>query len=192
MYKDKNFEIGALEGLSENQISEHLKLYAGYVKNINLITEKLAALKENSEENALAISELRRRIGFEFNGMRMHEYYFEQLGASSGAQNGSELMKALADQFGSFDIWLNDFKQTAMTRGIGWTVLYYDKNEKIFHNVWVADHEVGQLAGLNIVLALDMWEHAFLLDYIPSQKKDYVEAFFKNLKWEVVESRFNS
>jgi Fe-Mn family superoxide dismutase len=190
MYKEKTFEIGALEGLSEKQISEHLKLYAGYVKNINLITEKLALLKENSEENALAISELRRRIGFEFNGMRMHEYYFEQLGSTNGAQNGSELMKALAEQFGSFDKWLNDFKQTAMTRGIGWAVLYYDKNEKIFHNAWVADHEVGQLAGLNIVLALDMWEHAFLLDYVPSQKKDYVEAFFKNLKWEVVESRF--
>lgn len=190
MYKEKTFELGTLEGFSEKQISEHTKLYSGYVKNINAIEEKIMALKENAEENILAISELRRRIGFEFNGMRMHEYYFEQFGTSNGPTSGGELMKALATQFDSFEKWINDFKLTGMTRGIGWAVLYYDKKEKIFHNAWVAEHELGQLVGLDIILAMDVWEHAYLLDYIPSQKKDYIEAFFKNLKWEAVEARF--
>ncbi len=190
MYKEKTFGLPTMEGLSENQISEHLKLYAGYIKNLNALEEKIASLTDNAEENAIILAELKRRQGFEFNGMRLHEYYFEQLGGSGAAANGSEMMKALAAQFGSFENWLKDFKQTALMRGIGWVSLYYDGQEKKFFNVWVNSHEDGHLAGLTPIIVLDMWEHAFLLDYLPSQKKDYVEAFFKNLKWETSEERY--
>lgn len=189
MYKEKSFDLPTMEGFSEKQISEHLKLYAGYVKNINALEEKISALKENTEENATQIAELKRRQGFEFNGMRLHEYYFEALGGSGELANGNGLMKALAEQYGSFDAWLTDFKQTAMMRGIGWVILYYDSSEKKFFNVWVNSHEDGHLAGLAPLLVLDVWEHAFLFDYLPSQRKDYIEAFFKNLKWEVAEKR---
>lgn len=198
MYKEKIFELSNLEGLSENQISEHLKLYAGYVKNLNALEEKITSLKDSAEENATVLAELKRRRGFEFNGMRLHEYYFEQLGGNGAASNGSGLMKALAEEYGSFDAWLSNLKQTALMRGIGWVVLYYDgssslttgSQEKRFFNVWVNSHEDGHLAGLTLVLVLDVWEHAFLLDYAPSQKKDYIEAFLKNLNWEVIEKRF--
>lgn len=198
MYKEKSFDLPAMEGFSEKQISEHLKLYAGYVKNINLLEEKIAALKENAhsissgQAEEIAIAELKRRQGFEFNGMRLHEYYFEQLGGNGEIKNGNGLMKVLSEQYGSFDAWLTDFKQTAMMRGTGWAILYQDIQEKKFFNVWVNSHEDGHLAGLTPLLVLDVWEHAFLFDYLPSQRKDYIEAFFKNLRWEVVEKRHSS
>jgi Fe-Mn family superoxide dismutase len=78
-----------------------------------------------------------------------------------------------------------------MTRGIGWTVLYHDPKGKTVHTAWVGDHELGQLAGLPVILAMDMWEHAFMVDYLPSEKKQYIEAFLKNTNWKVVESRYS-
>ncbi|MFC1801930.1 superoxide dismutase [Patescibacteria group bacterium] len=191
-YKEKQFNIPDLQGISQEQINEHLKLYNGYVKHTNLIREKIAELKEGLN-NEYLVTELRRRFAFEFNGMRMHELYFECLeGKAKELAVGSKLRDLLADKYGSFEEAINHFKEVVLSRGIGWTILYYDPVANTPHITWVSDHELGQLAGLPILLALDMWEHAFMVDYLPSEKKNYIEAFFPNLNWEVVEERLKN
>jgi superoxide dismutase, Fe-Mn family len=187
-YIEQQFNLPDLKGLSAKQIEVHLKLYVGYVKNVNAITAKIDELKTDSEANALALSELKRRFGFEFNGMRLHELYFEALGGD-GQASGS-LVDALAKQWGSFDTWLAEFKAMSAMRGIGWVLLTFDPKAQLFHHVWVSDHELGHLAGLPIILAMDMWEHAFMVDYVPAQKADYVSAFLQNLNWDVLNARY--
>ena len=191
MYQAKAFSLPALAGISQKQIEVHLKLYQGYVTFLNTLEETLAELMKDSEKNAYALGEVQRRRGFEFDGMRMHEYYFSQLEGGVTPVSGA-LTDALAAQYGSIDAFLAAFKATALMRGIGWSVLYYDAAASRFHINWVSDHELGQLSGLPILLALDMWEHAFMVDYVPAEKKKYVEAFFANLNWSVVEKRFTA
>ena len=190
MYQEQKFNLPTLDGLSEKQIAVHLGLYAGYVKFLNTLLSVEADLKKDSEKNAYALGEVHRRLGFEVDGMRMHEYYFESLEHGAQSMSDGALKSALAAQYGSFDAWLAEFKAVGMMRGIGWVVLYYDPKEKRFMNAWVADHELGQLAGLPIILPMDMWEHAYMVDYVPAEKKNYIEAFLKNVNWEVVEKRF--
>ena len=188
-YTEKKFNIGNLNGIGAKTIEEHLKLYSGYVKNTNLILEKIATL--DAEKDALAISEAQRRFGFEFDGMRNHEYYFEQFeGEAKPLSADSELGKAIATEWGSFDAWMARFKTLAMTRGVGWAILYKDETNGRLLNTWVEEQHLGHLIGLKVILALDMWEHSYMLDYVPSEKKKYVEAFFSNINAEVVEKRF--
>jgi Fe-Mn family superoxide dismutase len=201
-YTPKQFNLPELKGLSEKQIKVHLALYEGYVKNVNLIMETLkgyAAYGDKaSEGDKLAIAELRRRFGFEFDGMRMHEYYFSQFEGEKGGSAESALAKAAAEKYGSGEEFIKHIKEVAGTRGIGWVVVYADPagngsnglTTGTLHTTFVADHEVGQLAGLPIVLALDLWEHAYMVDYVPAEKKNYVDAFFDNVNWSVVEDRF--
>jgi Fe-Mn family superoxide dismutase len=189
-YTEQQFNLPTLNGLSEKQIEVHLKLYAGYVKNVNAIMTKLDELKQNSEANALALAELKRRFGFEFNGMRLHELYFAGLGGD-GQMTGT-LADALAKQWGSIDNWQAEFQAMGNMRGIGWVLLTYDAVADTFHNVWVSDHEVGHLGNLPIIIAMDMWEHAFMVDYLPAQKGDYVQAFFKNLNWSKLNERWKN
>ncbi len=188
-YTEQQFNLPELTGLSAKQIEVHLKLYAGYVKNVNAVKAKIAEYMTDSTANALAIAELTRRFGFEFNGMRLHELYFEALGGN-GELTDSELTKALAAQYGSVENWLAEFKAMGVMRGIGWVLLTYDEKGKTFNNVWVSDHELGHLADTKIIIAMDVWEHAFMVDYVPAQRADYVAAFLANLKWEVIEARF--
>ncbi len=189
-YQPKNFSIPGLAGISPKQLEVHLKLYQGYVKFLNTLQEVEAELLKDVEKNAYALGEVHRRLGFEFDGMRMHEHYFSQWeGGSAPLTTGGALESSLSKQFGSFKAWEEQFKAVGMMRGIGWTILYFDKNAGHFINAWVGDHELGQLAGLPIILALDMWEHAYMVDYLPAEKKNYIEAFFKNLNWNVAEER---
>ncbi len=194
-YEARKFNLPVLKGLSKKQIDVHLALYEGYVKNINLIMETLsgyAAYGDNaSEGDKLAIAELRRRLGFEFDGMRMHEYYFEQFeGGFKDRDEGSLLSKASNERYGERGGLVAHIKEVAGTRGIGWVVVYYDAVGKMLHTAFVNDHEIGQLAGLPIILALDLWEHAYMVDYLPAEKKNYVDAFLDNLNWTVCEQRF--
>ena len=192
-FEEKKFNIGELKGISAKNIEEHLKLYAGYVKNANLIVEKIGEYMADSEKNAYVIGELQRRFGFEFNGMRNHEYYFKSLeGGAKMLMQNSKLKTAIELQAPSFEIWLSGFKLLAMTRGIGWAVLYYDKQTDQFMHTWVDEQHLGQLNGLNWILGIDMWEHAYVYDYPTSEKKKYVEAFFENLNWEVIEENFKA
>ena len=189
-YTTRTFSLPELPGLSKDQIAVHLALYEGYVKHTNLILETIQKLRtEDAEGNAFQINELRRRLGFEFDGMRMHEYYFEQLeGGSMEAPEGMLAEKASA-RYGSWDAFVAHLKEVAGTRGIGWTVVYYDPSVDALHTAWVDDHQLGQLSGLPIILAIDMWEHAFMVDYKPAEKKSYVEAFLANVNWHVAERR---
>lgn len=189
-YKEKTFNFSGLEGLSDKQISEHIKLYQGYVKNTNAILQKIEELKKDTEVNALALSELSRRFAFEWNGLRLHEIYFGSLLNKKPLTSNGNLEKAILAQYGSFEAWQNEFAAHGLMRGIGWVILFYDPEQKILLSKWVSDHEIGHLAGLPVILAMDMWEHAYLFDYLPSGKKDYISAFFKNLNWEAIESRF--
>lgn len=190
MYTAKTFNAPALVGISEKQIKVHLSLYEGYVKHVNLITEQIQKLKESGTD-PYVIAELRRRLAFEFDGMRMHEYYFEQFeaGPTAPSQN-SALGSAAAEKYGSHDNFIAHIKEVAGTRGIGWVVVYSDQRANTLHTVFVNDHELGQLAGLPIVLALDLWEHAYMVDYVPAEKKNYVDAFLANVNWGVIEKRF--
>ena len=191
-YTARAFNLPELKGLSKKQIEVHLALYEGYVKHVNLILEKIQKLREEDPEgNNFVMNELRRRLGFEFDGMRMHEYYFEQFegGAKDASPEGS-LRKLAAEKYGGFDGLIAHVKEVAGTRGIGWVVVYFDALGATLHTAFVNDHELGQLAGLPILLAVDLWEHAFMVDYLPAEKKSYVEAFFENVNWDVVERRF--
>lgn len=190
-FEEMKFNIGELTGISADSIAEHLKLYAGYVKHANLILSKIEEMSKDSETNAYALGELQRRFGFEFDGMRNHEYYFKSLeGGATPPSPESPLMNAIAQEWGSFDAWLARFKAIALTRGIGWAILYYDKTTGRLLNAWVDEQHLGHLTGLSPILALDVWEHAFVPDYKASGKKAYIEDFFKNLNWSVVEENF--
>jgi Fe-Mn family superoxide dismutase len=195
-FTQKTFNIKELKGISPKNIEEHLKLYAGYVKNANSILEKIPEYESYTNEDAFApyvVGELYRRFSFEYNGIRNHEIYFESLsgGAKTLADN-SELKKAIITKWGSFDLWVNRFKSIALTRGIGWVMLWYDKKDGELLTSWVDEQHMGLLQNCTLILALDMWEHAYYLDYTPAEKKKYVEAFFENLNWEVIEENFKN
>ncbi len=192
-YTPKIFNLPALSGLSEKQIKVHLALYEGYVKHVNLIMEKLEAVREGKLElDPYIVAELRRRFAFEFDGMRMHEYYFEQFeGGATAPNQNSALASAVAEKYGEKGLEAH-IREVAQSRGIGWVVVYVDSVAKTLHTVFVGDHEVGQLAGLPILLTLDLWEHAYMVDYVPAEKKNYIDAFFANLNWGVVEKRFEA
>ncbi len=190
-YPTKAFNLPVLSGISEKQVKVHLALYEGYVKHVNLIMEKLAAVRSGQIElDPYMVSELRRRFAFEFDGMRMHEYYFTQFeGGPSPLSADSALAKLVAEKYGNQDL-VTHIKEVAGSRGIGWAVVYADPGANTLHTVFVNDHELGQLSGLPVILALDLWEHAFMVDYVPTEKKNYIDAFFSNLNWDVVEKRF--
>jgi Fe-Mn family superoxide dismutase len=188
-YEALTFTIPELAGISKDTIDGHLGLYAGYVKHVNLIRDKIAAYSNDPDNNAYAIAEMQRRLGFEFCGMRNHEYYFAQLEGGPTSLPDGALKEKIEFQWGSFDAWLERFKAIAMTRGVGWAMLYVDPHTDQLVQTWVDEQHIGQLADLDIVLALDMWEHSYMRDYKASEKAAYVEAFFTNLNWEIVAAR---
>jgi len=192
-FEERKFNIPELKGISKKSIEEHLKLYAGYVKHANLIREKVDEMKKDSEKNAYALGEIMRRFGFEYNGMRNHEVYFASFeGGSKSLPSSGKLRGQIESDFGSFDAWLQEFKSIAMTRGVGWAMLYYDRHDKRLLNTWVDEQHLGQLQDCALILGLDMWEHSFVADYQPSGKKNYVEDFFVNINWETIEGNFKN
>jgi Fe-Mn family superoxide dismutase len=190
-YTALTFDIPELNGISRETIDEHIGLYNGYVKHVNLIREKIEAYSNDPENNGYAINEMQRRLGFEFGGMRNHEYYFTQLEGGGATLSDSKLAELINRQWGSYDAWLSRFQKIAMTRGVGWAMLYHDPHTDQLVQTWVDEQHIGQLPDLDIVLTLDMWEHSYMRDYVPSKKKDYVEAFFRNLNWTVVANRIS-
>lgn len=191
-FETKTFNIPALKGISEKTIEEHLKLYAGYVKHTNLILEQIQELKKDAEKNAYALGEINRRLGFEYNGMRNHEVYFDALSGGTTPLSDGTFKQKIETDWVSYDNWLTEFKAIAMTRGVGWAMLYYDKKADRLLNAWVDEQHLGQLQGCELILGLDMWEHSFVADYQPSGKKQYIEDFFENLNWNVVEENFTN
>lgn len=188
-YTAKTFDVPELDGIGKETIDEHIGLYNGYVKHANLIREKIDAYSNDPDNNSYAISEMQRRFGFEFGGMRNHEYYFTQFEGGAKALPEGKLKDMMMTQWGSVENWSTRFHKIAMTRGVGWAMLYIDRQTDQLVETWVDEQQLGQLADLDIVLALDMWEHSYMRDYPASKKGVYVEAFFKNLNWEVVADR---
>ncbi|QQR76993.1 superoxide dismutase [Candidatus Nomurabacteria bacterium] len=190
MFTPKTFNIPTLKGISAKTIEEHIKLYEGYVKNANGIIEKMS--KIDSTTDAYIAGELFRRFSFEYNGMRNHEVYFASLeGGPAAFDPESNLGKRLVELFGSYEVFIKEFSALALTRGIGWAVLWYDRKEDKFLASWVDEQHLGQLNGCEMILAIDMWEHSYVADYQPSGKKQYVADFFENLNWKVIEENFN-
>ncbi|MEX0930431.1 MAG: Fe-Mn family superoxide dismutase [Candidatus Paceibacterota bacterium] len=192
-YEEQSFDLpNEFQGkLSRESVEEHLTLYSGYVKNTNNVLEQIEVLREDdADTNAYAIGELRRRLGFEFDGMRNHEYYFAALEGGPEQLSDEELKQQIESQWGSFDNWYDEFKQMAKTRGVGWANLMYDPKAGTLINYWNDEQHLGHLVDVRPVLMLDMWEHSFVFDYKPSGKGEYIEDFFANLNWTVVENNF--
>lgn len=190
-YETKNYDhLLGLEGFSETLLKNHFTLYQGYVTNTNKLSDILKVKLEAGETMVPEYTELKRRFGWEFNGMRLHEYYFGNMAVNAPALSpDSELSKKIKEDFGSFEKWGNDFKATGAMRGIGWVILSYDKMEKRLFNVWINEHDVGHLAGAEPLLVMDVFEHAFMVDY-GLKRADYIGAFWKAVDWGEVDKRY--
>ena len=193
-YRVKQYDLSGLNGISDRTVELHLGLYAGYVKEVNLLREKIHDIiadgKVDQDENP-AYSELTRRLGFEYNGMVLHEYYFDNLKPGTGGDPSrqSAFRKAAEQSFDSYEIWKTDFVGIGKMRGVGWAICYQNPANGRLSNHWITLHEVGNVAGFTPVLVMDVWEHAFLLDYKPAERPKYIEAFFSNIDWNAVEAR---
>ena len=175
-------------GFSDTLLSNHFTLYEGYVTNTNKLLEALREMLNQGQTGTPAYAEIRRRVGFEFNGMRLHEYYFENLGGVGAIDRGKKLFGRIVDNFGSYEAWEKDFKATGLMRGIGWSILYQDNITGGLVNQWINEHETGHMAGCQPVLVMDVFEHAYITSY-GLKRADYIESFFQNIDWNVVESR---
>ena len=185
--KDYSKLIG-MEGFSDALLKNHFTLYQGYVTNTSKALEILDQALKNDKAGTPEYAEVKRRLGWEFNGMRLHEYYFENLGGKSTLDKNGRLGKKMSADFGSYEAWEKDFKATGAMRGIGWVVLYQDVTNGKMINFWINEHDVSHPAGCQPLLIMDVFEHAFMLDY-GLKKADYIGAFFKNINWAAVESR---
>lgn len=188
-YTAKDYsKIVGMDGFSEILLKNHFTLYQGYVTNTNKVLDTLEQMLKDEKTATPEFSELKRRLGWEFNGMRLHEYYFENLGGKGGLDKGGKLAKKLAESFGSYEAWEKDFRVTGTMRGIGWAALYQDSLGGRLINFWINEHDVSHPAGCNPILIMDVFEHAFMLDY-GLKRADYIEAFFKNVDWKAAEAR---
>jgi len=185
--KDYSKLIG-MQGFSEALLKNHFNLYQGYVTNTNKVLEILDGMIREGRTGTPEYAELKRRLGWEWNGARLHELYFENLGGDGIHPKDGKLMKLINENFGSFDNWIRDFKATGVMRGIGWVILYQDVLSGRLINFWINEHDGGHPAGCNPVLIMDVFEHAFMIDY-GLKRADYIEAFFKNINWKEVEKR---
>lgn len=195
-YKAKSFDIHGLNGISDRTVDVHLKLYEGYVKETNSLTAHIQEILKDGkvdQEEMPAYSELKRRLGFEYNGMVLHEYYFENLkkGGSDTPGQNSAWVHAVEKSFGSYELWKTDFVGVGKMRGVGWAICYLNPSNGQVSNHWVTLHETGNIAGFEPILVMDVWEHAFILDHLPSERPAYIEAFFSNIHWQAVEQRLN-
>ena len=194
-YKARQFNLSGLKGISDETLEMHFKLYEGYVKETNNLTERIAKFIQDGtvdQEEMPAYSELTRRMGFEYNGMVLHEYYFDNLQSGGGvgdAERNSRFIRAAEASFGTYAIWKADFVGIGKMRGVGWAICYENPTTGRLSNHWITLHETGNVAGYNPILVMDVWEHAFLLDYKPAERPKYIEAFFSNINWATVDKR---
>jgi Fe-Mn family superoxide dismutase len=192
-YRERPFDLHGLDGISDAQITEHLALYSGYVKQVNGLNEELAAMTgrgQGSGKNP-EFAELTRRLGFEYNGMLLHEHYFSNLrpAAEPAPPKGSALAVALAESFGSVEQWQAAFHAIGEMRGVGWAILFEDPATHWLTNHWITLHQEGVPAGFTPLLVMDVWEHAFMRDYQALERGKYIEAFFRNIDWGMIEGR---
>jgi len=183
--KDYSYLLGKLDGISDSVLQMHFTLYQGYVKNTNAIAQTLREM----DDRTIAFGALKRRFGWEFDGMVLHELYFENLGGKHLPSPKSSIYKKIVQDFGSFDKWRQNFLATGMIRGIGWVILYQDPVNDLLYNIWVDEHNINHLAGGVPLLIMDVWEHAYITEY-GLNRGGYLDAFYKNIDWNVVEKRY--
>ena len=190
-YQANNYErLLGTEGFSDQLLTNHFTLYQGYVANTNKLADAIAAMTKEGKTGTPEFAELTRRFGWEFNGMRLHEHYFANLkNGGTPINQAPQLQSLIQQQFGSIDHWEKGFKGVGAMRGIGWTVLYYDAEAKVLANTWIQEHDAGHLAGCTPLLIMDVFEHAFMLDY-GLKRADYIASFFKAIDWASVEQRY--
>lgn len=191
MYEAMNFDhLLGTQGFSDTLLKNHFTLYQGYVTNTNKLLDAFKKMRDETNTTTPDFAELRRRFGWEFNGMRLHELYFGNMNKTGIAfDKGEPIAKKIEEQFGSTDAWMKEFRGVGAMRGIGWAVLTYDQQSDQLHNLWVNEHDVGHLAGTNPLLIMDVFEHAFMIDY-GLKRADYIEAFMNSVDWSVVSKRF--
>lgn len=188
-YSAKDYaKLIGMAGFGDALLTNHFTLYQGYVTNTNKVLDALDLLAKADKAATPEFAELKRRLGWEFNGMRLHELYFENLGGTAPLDKGGKLAARMAECFGSVEAWEKEFRATGAMRGIGWVVLYQDLTNGQLINFWVNEHDVANPAGCQPLLIMDVFEHAFMLDY-GLKRADYIEAFFKNIDWKAVEAR---
>ncbi len=188
-YTAKDYaRLFGMVGFGEALLKNHFTLYQGYVTNTNKVLDTLKQILKEEKTDTPAFSELKRRLGWEFNGMRLHEYYFDTLGGNGVVDSNSRLARKKIEDFGSIEAWLKDFRAVGAMRGIGWAVLYQDNVNGRLFNCWINEHDAGHPAGCTPILVMDVFEHAFMLDY-GLKRADYIEVFFKNIDWKAVEAR---
>lgn len=193
VYKAQTFNLSGLNGISDKTLAMHFKLYEGYVSNTNLLNSQIAELSkgEITAKEMPVFSELTRRLGFEYNGMVLHEWYFGNMmnGGSGDPDKNSAFYKAASASFGSYENWKKNFITVGKMRGVGWAACYQDPVNGGLSNHWITLHEINNIAGFNPILIMDVWEHAFLLDYAPADRPKYIEAFFSNINWAACNDR---
>lgn len=190
-YKDYSALLGKLPGLSDDLLKQHFKLYRGYVENSNLLLQKIAALDAKKENRGPEFAGLKHMLGWEFDGMLLHEYYFDALGKGAPLDPNGPLMAKINKDYGSFDNWKSDFVATGLMRGIGWAIAYVEPKEGRLVNVWINEHDLGHLAGGTPLVVMDVFEHAYITQFGLERAK-YVDVFFDNLNWDVVAKRLAS
>jgi Fe-Mn family superoxide dismutase len=192
MYEKVDFSyLTGLPGMSDALLSNHFALYEGYVNNTRKLAETLAAMASDDRSSTPEYAELKRRFGWEFNGMRLHEYYFSNVTKETETLDATgELAIKMAEEFGGFEFWEKDFRATGASRGIGWAVLVYDfSSSGHLKNVWIDEHNAGHLIGTMPLLVMDVFEHAFMLDY-GMKRADYIDMFFRVIRWSKVAERY--
>jgi Fe-Mn family superoxide dismutase len=191
LYTAKNYsELIGMKGFSETLLNNHFALYQGYVTNTNKLLETLDQMLKDNRSGTSEYAELKRRLGWEFNGMRLHELYFDNLGGDGELSRNSFLTMKIVESYGSYDAWEKEFRTVGTMRGIGWTILYMDPVSGRLINFWINEHDVGHPVGFEPLLIMDVFEHAFITDY-GLKRADYIDAFFRNIKWTKIGSRID-
>ena len=190
-YTPKKWDLSGLQGISDATLEMHFGLYEGYVKNTNTLIEQTADLRSKGEAAGSnpKFAELVRRMGWEFNGMRLHEYYFDNLTKNAKEATSGQLHDLLGASYGDFETWKKDFFAVGGMRGVGWAIAFYDPASQQISNHWIEQHQNGNLAGFVPIVVMDCWEHAFIKDYKPSERAKYIEAFYANMNWAACEAR---
>ncbi|NGX26723.1 MAG: Superoxide dismutase [Fe] [Chlamydiae bacterium] len=191
-YQAEDFShLIGMPGFSDDLLKMHFTLYRGYVKNTNLLIQLIREYAVQNKTSDYQYQALKRRFGWEFDGMRLHELYFSNLGGKKPLDRSTSLYQLIDRDFGSYDNWKKDFIATGMMRGIGWAILYFDPKADRLFNTWINEHDLGHLADGAIILVMDVWEHAYMPQYGLDRGK-YIDAFFRNIDWDVVATRFHN
>jgi Fe-Mn family superoxide dismutase len=184
-YVAKDFShLFGIDGMSDALLNNHFTLYQGYVTNTN----KLVDLMKEKEVGTPEYAELHRRFGWEWNGMRLHELYFGNIGKHAVPLSERALKQKIEATWGSVENWEKEFRGMAAMRGIGWVVLVHDKKDGRLFNTWIGEHDEGNLAGTTPLLVMDVFEHAFMVDY-GLKRADYINVFMNHIDWHAVEER---